>query len=94
MAPETDRGRVGPRLTGGFGIRREFAARIHGEGDAVKARVESHFTDSDVKLVTALDFSDGAGGFAGVSQRSAAGRRPLRIAETRIPQARMRARAV
>jgi hypothetical protein len=43
--------------------------------------MESHFPDSDVKLVTALDFGNGAGGFAGVSQRSAARSRPLRIAE-------------
>jgi hypothetical protein len=43
--------------------------------------MESHFTDSDVKLLTALDFRDGTGGFAGVSRHSAARRRHLRIAE-------------
>ena len=34
-----------------------------------------------MKFVTALDFRNGAGGFAGISQRSAARSRPLRIAE-------------
>src|SRR5262250_2841604 len=72
---------VGPRLAYGFGIQRKFVARIHGEGNAVKARMESHLPDSDVKLVTAPDFRNGTGGFARVSQRSAARSRPLRIAE-------------
>src|SRR5215471_12716133 len=72
---------VGPRLACSFGIRRKFAARIHGEGNAVKTRMESHFPDSDVKLVTAPDFRNGTGGFARVSQRSAARSRPLGIAE-------------
>src|SRR5579862_1166799 len=46
--------------------------------------MEGHFPDPDVELVTALDFGNSAGGLAGIGERSAAGRRPLRIAELRF----------
>ncbi len=72
---------VRPRLAYGVGIGREFASRIHRDGNAVKARMESQLPDSDVKLLTAPDFRGGAGGFTGVRQRSAARSRPLGIAE-------------
>jgi hypothetical protein len=68
---------VRPRLAYGFRIRWEFAPRIHCEGNSVKARMESHLPNSDVKFVASPDFGNGTGGFSRVRQRSTARGRPL-----------------